>query len=190
MHRRVFLIRHCQSEANRDERAESRGDSILTDHGVEQARRRARALAEHELTTVTIVASPLMRAARTAAEIAEHHGWQVTHDHRLVEGDLGALEDLSYDEVRAMIPAGASWVSSELHGGEAVEAVGERMLEVLTGALCEPPAVLILVSHGFAINALMNRLGQANRMIGNGDMLEVHFDEAAHVHRVEHHPLG
>jgi hypothetical protein len=39
--RRLFVVRHCQSEANRDLRAEARGDSGLTETGIKQAQLRA-----------------------------------------------------------------------------------------------------------------------------------------------------
>lgn len=189
MHRRVFLIRHCQSEANRDQRAESRGDAPLTELGLDQARRRAAALAEHDLAAVTVVASPLLRAAHTAREIALHHGWAVTHDERLQEGDLGRLEGLSYPEVLAHVPPGATWVTAEAHGGESLQAVGDRMLDALAAALDAAPGTVIVVSHGYAITALLHRLGHDAGFLGNGDMLELHLDDGAVVHRLERHPL-
>jgi broad specificity phosphatase PhoE len=189
MVRRVFLIRHCQSEANRDHRAETHGDSALTELGVEQARRRALTLADHELAAVTIVASPLMRAARTAHEIASRHGWELTHDARLIEGSLGRLEGLSYEEIMALVPQGETWVSADAHGGESIEVVGERMLGALTDALNGAPGDLIVVSHGYAISALLARLGQPALGIANGDMLELDIGEEITVHRVAHHPL-
>jgi probable phosphoglycerate mutase len=188
--RRVFLIRHCQSEANRDERAEARGDSPLTALGLEQARRRAMTLAEHDLAAVTVVASPLLRAAHTAGEIASHHGWTLSHDERLQEGDLGILEGLSYREVMAQVPAGATWVSSDVHGGESLETVGARMAEALAAALDTAPGTVIIVSHGYAIAALLQTLGHDAPFLANGDMLELHLEDAATVHRFERHPLG
>jgi len=190
MVRRVFLIRHCQSEANRDERAEGGGDSPLTPQGLDQARRRARALAEHDLAAVTLVASPLLRAAVTADEIARHHGWDLSHDGRLQEGDLGWMEGMTYEEVRTHIPPGATWIGADVHGGESLEAVGDRMLDALAAALDTAPGPVIVVSHGFAISALLQRLGHQSGFLANGDMIELHLDEATAVHRMERHPLG
>jgi broad specificity phosphatase PhoE len=187
--RRVFLIRHCQSEANRDARAEARGDSPLTPLGVDQARRRAKALADHDLATAAVVASPQLRAAHTAGEIARHHGWTLSHDQRLQEGDLGRLEGLSYQEVMEQVPPGAIWVSADVHGGESMETVGGRMLEALAEALDSSPGTLVVVSHGYAISALLHSLGHDAGFLANGDMLELHLDEAAAVQRLERHPL-
>ena len=189
MHRRVFLIRHCQSQANADLRVETRGDSALTPLGVEQARQRARTLTAHELAEVTVVASPQLRAARTAREIADHHGWQVTHDERLAEGDLGRLEGLAYHELINHVPAGARWLDAETHGGESEAVVGERMLEALAAALEAAPGPVVIVSHGYAISALLKRLGRETRQLANGDMFELDLDETATVRSLAHHPL-
>jgi len=189
VHRRVFLIRHCQSEANADLRVETRGDSALTALGVEQARQRAHTLAAHELAEVTVVASPLKRAARTAREIADHHGWTVAHDDRLTEGDLGRLEGLAYHELVNHLPAGARWLDAETHGGESEAVVGERMLEALAAALEAAPGPVVIVSHGYAISALLKRLGRETRQLANGDMFELHLDESTAVRLLEHHPL-
>ena len=189
MHRRVFLIRHCQSEANADLRVETRGELGLTALGLEQARRRAQALSAHELADVTVVASPQLRAATTAREIADHHGWTVSHDERLVEGDLGQLEGVAYHEIIGKIPPGARWLDAEAHGGESEVVVGERMLEALAAALDAAPGPVVIVSHGYAISALLKRLGHDVRQPSNGDMYELALDETATVHALAHHPL-
>ncbi len=187
--RRVFLIRHCQSEANRDLKIETRGDSELTPLGREQARQRAHALADHELAEVTVVASPQVRAAQTARAIAEHHGWSVSHDHRLVEGDLGELEGLAYHELIPLVPKGKTWLDAEDHGGEAEDIVADRMLEALADALEAASGPVVIVSHGYAIASLLKRLGHAVRQPANGDMYELDIDETAAVQRFAHHPL-
>jgi len=187
--RRVFLIRHCQSEANRDLLIETRGDSGLTELGIEQARRRAEALTDHDLADVTVIASPQMRAARTAREIADHHGWTVSHDPRLVEGDLGKLEGLAYHELIPLVPKGKTWLDAEDHGGEAEDIVADRMLEALAEALEAAQGPVVIGSHGYAIASLLKRLGHAVRQPANGDMYELDLDESVSVHRFAHHPL-
>lgn len=191
MLRRVFLIRHCESDANSKQVAESRGDSALTELGLDQARRRAAALTAHELMEVTVVASPLVRAAVTARTIVEHHGWgEVSHDHRLIEGDLGELEGLTYREVLGRLPAGQSWVQAEQHGGESEDTVAGRMLGAISDALESAPGAVIVVTHGFAIAALMRKLGHEPGLVGNGDMLELDLEDGAVLHRLERHPLA
>jgi phosphoribosylformylglycinamidine (FGAM) synthase PurS component len=47
----------------------------------------------------------------------------------------------------------------------------------------------VIVSHGYAISALLKRLGHETRQLANGDMFELDLDESVTVHRLEHHPL-
>lgn len=190
MFRRVFIVRHCESEANRDRRAEGQGDSVLTTLGLDQARRRALSLVEHDLTAAVLVSSPLQRAASTAREIASHHGWDLSHDARLMEGDFGWMEGLSYEEIRAHVPEGSVWVTADTHGGESLETVGLRMREALLAALQRSEGAVIVVSHGFAIAALLANLGhEGPLMMSNGDMLDLDLDETVAICRLTHHPL-
>lgn len=82
-----------------------------------------------------MVSGPLLRASQTAREIATACGCGLNHDARLAEGDLGWMEGLSYSEIVALVRDGDAWVSVEVHGGESLEAVGERMFAALTAAL-------------------------------------------------------
>jgi uncharacterized phosphatase len=189
--RRVFLVRHCESEANREALAEARGDSALTERGVEQAARRAAALGGFELTEVRVFASPLIRAQATARAIAEHHGWgDVSHDERLIETDLGRLEGATYREVIASLAPGQRTLQPELHGGEADGVVAARMLAAIADALAAAPGPVVLVSHGFAIGALLRELGQeGGGLLSNGDMVDLDLEDGATVRRLELHRL-
>jgi broad specificity phosphatase PhoE len=68
--RRLLVVRHCQSEANRGRHAEVRGGSGLTQTGIKQAHRRAPHLRSVGIVGGTVVSSPLLRASQTAREIA------------------------------------------------------------------------------------------------------------------------
>jgi broad specificity phosphatase PhoE len=179
MPRRVFLIRHCQSVANRDGRIEGRGNSPLSDLGLEQARRVARFMAAQEIGPATLIVSPLARATSTAAEIAALCGWTAAHDHRIREGELGWMEDLSYRDVaRQMAERGVRELDAEIHGGESLEAVAERVWEALSEAMAATDGPLVAVTHGYAIHALTRSLGHDLGLvaIGNGDVVEIWFD--------------
>jgi len=177
--RRVFLIRHCQSEANRDGRIEGRGDSPLSELGREQARRVARFMAGQDIGPATLIASPLSRAAATAAEIAAHCGWTPSHDHRIREGELGWMEDLPYTEVfRHMAERGARELDAEVHGGESLETVAGRLWEALSETMAASEGPLVAVTHGYAIHALVRSFGHDMGLaaIANGDVIELWID--------------
>ena len=136
MPRRILLVRHCQSQANADGRLEGKGDSPLSEIGREQAKRVAAFVASQDIGPATLIASPLSRARGTAKEIADLCGWTPSHDHRIREGELGWMEDMSYADVRKhMVERQLSVLDAEVHGGESLDAVAERCWEALSEVL-------------------------------------------------------
>jgi hypothetical protein len=61
--RRLFIVRHCQLEANRDQLAEARGDSGLTETGIKQAQLRASHLRSVGIAGETVVSSSVVQAS-------------------------------------------------------------------------------------------------------------------------------
>jgi len=99
------------------------------------------------------------------------------------------LEGLSYSEVLAHVREGDVWVSPEVHGGESLEAVGERMFAALNTALDTWADPLVIVSHAFAIVALLTRLGTDALALENGEMIELDLSEARSVRQSLQHAL-
>ena len=195
MRRRILLVRHCQSQANAEGRIEGKGDSPLSEAGLEQARALASAIAERRIAEARLIASSQTRAIATALAIAEACGWDAAEeDHRIREGELGWMEDLPYTEVgRHMAERQVKELDAELHGGESLEVVGARFWEALSEALEAHDGVLVLVSHGYAIQALLRRLAPdvaLPRFIGNGDVVEMWLEEGALADAPTHHPLA
>ena len=193
MRRHVFLVRHCQSTANADGRIEGKGDSPLSAEGREQARTVAAFIAGRALAAATLIASSQQRAIETAGEIGLACGWAASHDHRIREGELGWMEDLSYADVgRHMAERKVRVLDADLHGGESLATVGDRVWEALSEAMaaCEGP--LVLVSHGYAIQALLRRLDPAATIqgfLGNGDVVEFWLEDGVLAEPPRHFPL-
>jgi probable phosphoglycerate mutase len=197
MPRRVLLVRHCQSEANAEGRIEGRGDSPLSEAGRRQAGVVAAFVAAQALGEARLIASSQARAIATAAAISAACGWPVAaHDHRIREGELGWLEERTYDEVRLlMIERRASHLDDAAHGGEGEAAVADRFWEALDEAIAASEAhhALVLVSHGYAIQALLRRLDPAAtipRLLGNGDVVELWLEAGELSEPPKHHPLA
>jgi probable phosphoglycerate mutase len=191
--RQILLVRHCESQANAEGRIEGRGDSPLSEEGLRQAQKVAALIAARGLGEARLVASSQARAIATAAAIGAACGWVGSHDHRIREGDLGWMEDLSYAEVgRNMAERKVRELDAELHGGESLEIVADRFSEALAEALAGGDSVLVLVSHGYAIQALLRRLDPdvaIPRFIGNGDVVELWLDNDALAGPPQHFPL-
>jgi broad specificity phosphatase PhoE len=193
MRRHVFLVRHCQSTANADGRIEGKGDSPLSEMGREQAKTVAAFIAGHSLGQATLIASSQQRAIETAGEIGLACGWAATHDHRIREGELGWMEDLPYTEVgRHMAERRVRELDADLHGGESLDTVADRVWAALSEAMAACDGDLVLVSHGYAIQALLRRLDPATTIqgfLGNGDVVELWLDDGALAETPKHFPL-
>ena len=194
MRRRILLVRHCQSQANAEGRIEGRGDSPLSEAGERQAELVAAFIAAQELGEVTLIASSQARAIATARAIGAACGWTHVSDHRIREGELGWMEDLSYTEVgRHMREKQVTELNADLHGGESLETVGERFWEALGEAMAASDGTLVLVSHGYAIQALLRRLTSQTfppSFIGNGDVVELMLEAGSLAEPPKHYPLS
>jgi broad specificity phosphatase PhoE len=194
MPRRILLVRHCQSKANADGRLEGKGNSPLSEAGREQAKRVAAFVASQDIGPATLIVSPLSRARGTADEIAGLCGWTASHDHRIREGELGWMENMSYADVgKHMAERQLRVLDAEVHGGESLDAVAERCWEALSEALAVTEGPLIAVTHGYAIHALVERrfdheLGLAQ--IANGDIIELWIEGDAVTGPPTRYPLA
>src|SRR5512146_1975470 len=88
---RLILARHGEASGNREMRYLGRTDAPLTERGEAQARQLAAALSGFPIATV--YSSPLQRAERTAAAIAEMLGLPVVPRDDLREQDFGTWEN-------------------------------------------------------------------------------------------------
>ena len=95
---RMLLVRHAETDWNRERRFQGGRDVPLSATGREQAESAARLLAATPLAAVW--SSPLARARDTAAIIAAPHGLEVQETAAFREMGFGEWEGLTHDEVR------------------------------------------------------------------------------------------
>jgi broad specificity phosphatase PhoE len=128
---RFFLVRHGRSEGNARRIFQGRLDFPLDEEGGRQARDAGAWLAGQGLARV--VCSPLARAARTAAAIAEACGAEAEPIDLLRELDTGAFTGLGWDECKARYPeafAEFEWRSWDaVPGAEGSEALYGRAMD-------------------------------------------------------------
>jgi len=100
--RRIFLVRHGETDWNREGRFQGRRDIPLNDLGRGQARSAAGALLRASVDRV--VSSPLSRAAGTAEAAASLLGLGIETHPGLIEIDHGLWEGHTAGEVEGLWP--------------------------------------------------------------------------------------
>ena len=152
----IFLIRHGQTEWNREARLQGRRDSPLTEEGRAQARRMGLMLrqmvAEHDDWLVQ--SSPLGRAHDTARIVCEAAGLTapILSDDRLAELSVGPFEGMTRDEILAHTPQTEitpGWIYN-IPGGETQEALRARLADWLAEVDETDGRRRLVVSHGIA----------------------------------------
>ena len=156
---RILLLRHAETEWNRERRFQGWQDSPLSATGREQAESAARLLAASPLAAVW--SSPLARARETALLIAAPHRLPVQEADNFKEMGFGAWEGLTRGEVEQRFPAEIrAWAETPdkagWPGAEALPVVRDRAragLEALRAA--HTGQTVCLVSHGITARVLI-----------------------------------
>jgi broad specificity phosphatase PhoE len=148
----IYLVRHGETEFNRDGRLQGRVDSPLTELGLAQAACVGAWFAARiaDRAGWRLLASPLPRTRRTAAIIAEATGLAVEIDARLIELSLGSWEGLAREEIEATRPelTGAKFFLRS-PDGESWDSAAER-LAPFRAEHGDSPDNVIAVSHAGA----------------------------------------
>ncbi|MEI7644779.1 MAG: histidine phosphatase family protein [Chloroflexales bacterium] len=146
----VWLIRHGQTQANRERRYQSHSDSPLTGYG----QRQVAALAAHlrAIPFGLAIASPRERTVMAAeAILAGRQGVTRREDLAWAEVGHGRWEGLTYAEVRAQYPdeARARWaagVNGKAEGGESLAEASARIGAAWRNLLHDHPGGRILIA--------------------------------------------
>ena len=151
----ILLVRHGETDWNRENRFQGHADPPLNALGRSQARELAERLAAQPLAA--IFASPLRRACDTAEIVAARVGLPVELVEALREVDVGSWSGLTRDEVAERFPDGYRRWLARAHGwenGESYEELGERVVAALLELAGRHHGELILVvTHGGPIRA-------------------------------------
>jgi len=152
---RLVLIRHGETDWNREARYQGQADPPLNAMG----RRQAQALVEvlRPLGMCCLYSSPLQRAWETARVVAEALHLPLYPEPRLKEIHLGEWEGLTVDVIQARYPEHfARWQrepwTTAPPGGERVEAVFRRVLAAVRDIVMKHPRDTVgLVTHRMPI---------------------------------------
>lgn len=147
---RFFLVRHGETQWNREHRIQGSSDIPLNDNGRSQALRVGGVLAKHRFDL--IVASPLSRALETATIIARRLSMPLPLPvPSLVERHYGEAEGATRDELDRRFPG-----DTPVPGRESKEEVQLRVIRTLRDlAIRHPHADIIAVTHGGVIRSVV-----------------------------------
>lgn len=149
------MVRHGETDWNRESRFQGRSDPPLNAAGRRQARELALRLGNEALDAV--YASPLRRAYETAEIVAGRLGLEVQAVDALGEVFLGAWEGLTLPEIETRFPDGyRRWVDHRdgWHGGETYDELGRRVVAALLEiAGAHDGGRVLAVTHGGPIRS-------------------------------------
>jgi uncharacterized phosphatase len=172
----LYLVRHGETDWNRQRRIQGLTDIPLNDTGRAQARATGMLLSRRHWDG--IFSSPLGRAVETASIIAAEVGLgEPTLVDALVERNYGQAEGLDWIEVERRFPPG-----TVVAGRESREQVGARVIPALMRLAAERPGEsLLIVSHGGAIRSVLNQVepSASHGMITNGSVHSFRLEDGA-----------
>ncbi len=147
----LLLVRHGETDWNRERRWQGHADPPLNEAGRAQAAELAAALAGERLDA--IYASDLRRAYETAEILGARLGLPVTSDPDLREIDVGSWSGLTREQL-----AGREW------DGETQEAHRKRVLRAVRRvARLHPAGRVLVVTHGGSLRRVFETVGEAER---------------------------
>jgi broad specificity phosphatase PhoE len=185
----LLLVRHGETDWNRERRFQGHADPPLNDKGREQAHALAAELTGEGIELV--YTSDLARARETAEIVAARLGADVLPLRDLREIDVGEWEGLTWPEIEERYPEGArSWHARGYgwESGETYEQLGERVVAALRRIAADHPSQRVLVvGHGGTIRATrafieglsVPESRGRSRAIGNCEVFRVVTEEGA-----------
>jgi len=154
----LIVIRHGETEWNREKRMQGTTDTQLSDIGLVQAKALGRRLAPRKFGA--LYSSDLSRARDTARAIVEQSGHELMIDARLQERRFGIFEGLTAAEIVTRYPEEHARFASrdpdyEVPGGECARKFTLRCL----GCLAEIAdrhrgEEVVVVTHGLVLDSL------------------------------------
>lgn len=158
---RILLIRHGETDWNRNGRFQGRTEVGLNQRGREQARALALALKDEPIEA--IYSSPLTRSMETARIIKAYHpSTPLLEEKGLLEMDLGDFDGMEAQRWAAQYPDfRKAWQkapsSVTMPGGESLHEVQARAIDALERItqLYPPATTLLICSHNFVNRSIL-----------------------------------
>ena len=160
---KLYIIRHGETEWNKEKKLQGQSDVPLNEYGRELAKITAEAL--KDVVFDEIYASPLIRALETARIIKAERNINVKTDDRLKEISFGVFEGVPSNELGEQFSnfffAPECYVPAE--DGESYEELcirAGKFLEEVIYPLKNTDKTVLIVAHGATNKALMLHLNK------------------------------
>ena len=185
----LILIRHGETDWNRELRFQGQVDVPLNSVGHEQARRLGERLADEPAHL--LVCSDLTRTRQTALPIMEqsrHPMGGTVFNAALREQNFGVVDGMRVDDIKAAHPdAWAQWIRFQADyaftGGESTQQFHGRVMATLRTLVAEHAGkTLMLVTHGGVLDMIYRTAralplsGPRQSQIPNAGLNRVRFD--------------
>lgn len=161
---KLYLVRHGETEWNKKRIFQGKGDSPLTDIGMEQATLLGDYIKEKGMFIDEIFSSPLGRAYDTAKLIFPDR--EIKTDWNVAEMGFGSWEGKNIGDIQRFEEKNyhdffhhAELYKHETHGGESFLEVEKRVEEFLKNLLKDyENKTVLLVSHGLLLKVLLKHV--------------------------------
>lgn len=162
---RQILIRHGESQSNREGRVQGQADVDLSENGRLQAQAVASWCSDQNLKVsgCELWSSPLKRARETADAISAATGLHVQVANNLRELHAGIFQGHLWDDLAVRFPEAVDrWKSGDVDfqipGGESRRQLAERGQDALVTLAKRPTNQMIVVAHGGIFTAALGYL--------------------------------
>ena len=153
--RQFFFLRHGQTDWNREGRYQGITDAPLNDTGVAQAHAAAAALMDSNIDR--IITSPMMRALKTAAIVAEAINRPIHIERGIRERNFGSFDGLIIREVKARhgLPSDQNSRAIMPADADSWDEIFERVPPVIARWMTNHAGeALLFVAHGGVFDAI------------------------------------
>ena len=159
-----YLVRHGQTDWNRDSRLQGQTDVPLNDAGRQQIRELADKMKAADLKIDTVISSPLVRASESAHIIVDKLGFKkdIIIENNFIERNFGLLEgEPWYPELDMNDPK---------YKTEKIEDICKRVKEALSKYNFKDDEHIMVVAHGALLPAIKTILSEGKIDYENRDV--------------------
>ena len=160
----ICLVRHGETDWNKQGRLQGKTDIPLNSHGRQQAKECQQYLKGTEWDV--LITSPLSRAKKTAEIINEELQLPLVEMEEFIERTFGEAEGMTAEERRT------AFADTDYPGKETIEALNQRVLAGIEKIKeTYPQKKVLLVAHGAVIGAILSYFSYGETDAGKEKLL-------------------